>query len=48
MTKKGMCEIKLKDHTLMVLARLPINEDCITWEECINNLLDEVYGDKNE
>ena len=45
MIKKRMCEIKLKDHTLMLLARLPFNEECFTFEECINNLL-ERYGKK--
>jgi hypothetical protein len=47
MKEKRMCDIKMKDHTLMLLARLPFNQDCTTWEECINNLIDEVYGDKN-
>jgi len=37
------CRIEIGDHTLMLLARLTFNEECLTFEECINNLL-ERYG----
>ena len=40
MTEKQFVNIELSDLTLIKLARIDVNENAKTFDECINNLLE--------